>query len=219
MRADQTGKKQEIRECLEERAILPPEAWEAARETDRLVCVRCGEEGARLTYYKKEAIWREEFSCPAHIGKSGAGKTREGDMKTPLGVFSLSTPFGILPDPSREDAGGRRCGGYLRLTESHYWCGQNGPHYNRLIDMKNPPEGYRPTDADEQMIGYAPSYHYGMFIGYNEEGLPGLGSAIFLHCMGKHPYTAGCVAVEEKYMRELILELGQGAKIVIFRKN
>ena len=79
-------------------------------------------------------------------------------MKTPLGTFNLSTPFGIKEDPSSDDPYGRTAEGYLQLTEQHYWCGQNGPYYNRLIDNADPPEGYRPTEADEHLIRYSPSY-------------------------------------------------------------
>ncbi len=175
-----------------------------------------GGTGARLTYSKRNGEgWTDVFTCDARVGKCGVGKKREGDMKTPLGTFALSTPFGILPDPSPADPLGRTADGYLQLTDEHYWCGQNGPHYNRLIDNRNPPEGYTPNGDDEHLIRYAPSYHYGMFIGYNREGAPSLGSAIFLHCTSDSPHTAGCVAIDEKYMRELILELKEGAVIVI----
>ena len=90
--------------------MLPAEARAAALECDRLVAVQCtGGSSAILTYYKKDSdnVWRKQFCCDAFIGKAGAGKQREGDMKTPLGTFDLSTPFGILSDPSADDVQGR----------------------------------------------------------------------------------------------------------------
>ena len=203
---------------VDARDLLPIEAQETARTAEQIVTVRClGGSKADLSYFKKAAgNWKRIFSCGADIGKAGPGKTREGDMKTPLGAFSLSTAFGIRPDPSPDDPYGRRAEGYLQVTEAHYWCGQSGPYYNRLIDNDAPPEGYAPSGDDEHLIRYAPSYHYGLFIGYNEAGADGLGSAIFLHCKGKNPYTAGCVAIDEDLMRELVLELKSGAKIVIY---
>lgn len=202
---------------------LPEEALAAAQDPScrQILAVRCTA-GCRawLDFYKRtEDGWLRIFGCDAEIGKNGAGKQQEGDMKTPLGTFALSTPFGIMPDPSEDDPQSRVVPGYLQLTENHYWCGQNGPHYNRLIDNACPPEGYAPSDADEHLIRYDPSYRYGMFIEYNAEGLPDLGSAIFLHCRGKSGHTAGCVAVDEAYMRELILEMKQGAKIVIYSRE
>ena len=199
--------------------LLPSEAQNAAETACQIVTVRHIEGSkAALTYFKRECGgWTQVFSCEANLGKCGIGKTREGDMKTPLGTFVLSTPFGILPDPSLSDPAGRTASGYLQLTDDHYWCGQNGPFYNRLIDNSNPPEGYHPTGDDERLIRYSPAYHYGMFIEYNKEGAPSLGSAIFLHCTSGSPYTAGCVAIAEEYMRELILELGPNAVIVIYQ--
>lgn len=201
------------------RSVLPEEAEEAAKDCGQLIFVRhLAGSRAYFTYFRKEgADWARVFSCMANIGKNGVGKEKEGDMKTPLGTFNLSTPFGILPDPSLDDPLGRRAENYLQLTEAHYWCGQSGPFYNRLIDNSNPPAGYVPNGDDEHLIRYRPSYHYSMFIDYNREGRAHLGSCIFLHCTSSSPHTAGCVAIEERYMRELILELKAGAKIVICR--
>lgn len=195
---------------------LPAAAQEAALHAEQLICVQhLAGSDAELSYYVRDpGGWSLILAAPAHVGRDGVGKTREGDMKTPLGCFSLSTPFGILPDPS---PAGRSVEGYLHLDARHYWCGQEGPHYNRLIDCSHPPEGYHPSGADEHLIDYAPAYHYGMFIGYNIDGLPGLGSAIFLHCTGRSPCTAGCVAVAEEIMRRLISEIRPGAKIVIYQ--
>lgn len=203
----------------EAQGLLPMEAAEAAKDAEQIITVRHLEGSkAYFTYFKRtEDNWKRMFSCTANIGKNGVGKTVEGDMKTPLGTFNLSTPFGIKPDPSTDDPYGRKAEGYLQLTEDHYWCGQSGPHYNRLIDNAAPPEGYIPNEDDEHLIRYNPSYNYSMFIDYNREGKPRRGSCIFLHCTGKSPYTAGCVAVDEWLMRELILEWKPGAKIVIYR--
>lgn len=199
--------------------LLPEEAMEAAEDCAQLITVRHLEGSkAFFTYFRKmESEWKRVFSCTANIGKNGVGKEKEGDMKTPLGVFSLSTPFGIKADPSCDDPYGRKVPDYLHLTEEHYWCGQSGPYYNQLIDNRNPPEGYAPNADDEHLISYAPSYNYSMFIGYNKEGRAHLGSCIFLHCTSRSPYTAGCVAIDEPLMRELILELREGAKIVIYQ--
>ncbi len=200
--------------------ILPCAAHDAASQTDQIIAVRCmGGSNALLSYFKKDpaGAWVHQFTCDAFIGKSGAGKQREGDMKTPLGTFDLSTPFGILKDPSAQDSKGQRIENYIQFNEHHYWCGQNGPHYNRLIDSSAPPKGYSPSPDDEHMIDYRPSYHYGMVIGYNPKCIPHLGSAIFLHCFGRKPYTAGCVSVSEEIMRELVLDVHSGAKIVIFQ--
>lgn len=198
--------------------LLPDEAMEAAKDCTQLITVRhlTGSKAYFTYFLKSEDEWKRAFSCTANIGKNGVGKEKEGDMNTPLGVFNLSTPFGIKPAPSRDDPYGRRIENYLQLTEDHYWCGQSGPYYNQLIDNSCPPEGYIPSGDDEHLIRYCPSYNYSMFIDYNREGRAHLGSCIFLHCTSKSPHTAGCVAIDEKLMRELVLELKDGAKIVIY---
>ena len=202
----------------EAQGLLPEETMEAAKDCEQLIAVRhlTGSK-AYFTYFKKaEGEWKRVFSCTANIGKNGVGKEKEGDMKTPLGTFNLSTPFGIKPDPSLDDHYGRQAEKYLQLTDDHYWCGQSGPYYNQLIDNRTPPEGYAPGSDDEHLIRYRPSYNYSMFIDYNREGKSRLGSCIFLHCTSKSPHTAGCVAIDEWLMRELVLDLKEGAKIVIY---
>ncbi len=165
---------------------------------------------ARMALYERVGgEWTKRWECAAHLGKHGVGKQVEGDMKTPLGVYSLTTPFGALPAP-----GEVRLGEYLQLSGEDYWCAQHGPLYNRLVKAGVTP-GYAPEACDEHLIDYIPAYHYGMFIGYNAEGADGRGSAIFLHCEGTHGYTAGCVAAAEDVVRELLVTLDEGAVIVI----
>ena len=43
-------------------------------------------------------------------------------------------------------------------------------------------------------------------------------SAIFLHCTGSNPYTAGCIAVSQKNMLKIIRAAQPGAKICIYKK-
>jgi len=199
----------------EHSGILPSQARQAFREGAQLVTVRCiGGSNALLALFENRAgqcVMR--LCCDACIGKAGAGKRREGDMKTPLGTFPLNMPFGLLPFP---DERAPLAGHYLRVTPDHYWCGQNGAHYNRLIDASRAPDRWQPSPADEHLCDYVPSYHYALFIGYNAEGVSGRGSAIFLHCTGKYPYTAGCVAVSQDNMRRLLCLLGEDARICIF---
>ena len=72
--------------------------------------------------------------------------------------------------------------------------------------------------SDEYLIKYKGAYNYCMFIDYNAEGTPNKGSCIFLHCTGKNKYTAGCVAIPEKMMKQIICWAREGTKIVIRKK-
>ena len=55
-----------------------------------------------------------------------------------------------------------------------------------------------------------------MNISYNENGTPGLGSAIFLHCFGPaKPYTGGCVAIPVEQMRFVMQNVRPDCVVVI----
>ncbi|MBQ9366075.1 MAG: hypothetical protein IJT82_09880, partial [Schwartzia sp.] len=61
-----------------------------------------------------------------------------------------------------------------------------------------------------------PTYTYCMNISYNENGTPGLGSAIFLHCFGPcKPYTGGCVAIPLEKMRFVMQHVRPDCVVVI----
>lgn len=163
---------------------------------------------ARITVYEKiDGVWYALGSDTAVVGKNGMGKTREGDGKTPLGVYNLTTPFGILDDPGAQQD-------YIKVTEDHYWCASSGSeYYNRLVSASQ--TGRRPTYPDEELIRYKGYYNYCMFIDYNKEGEAKKGSCIFLHCTGAKSTTGGCVAAPEAFMVKIIRWAREGAVIVL----
>jgi len=166
-----------------------------------------GESRAVLELWLKygESAWHKEFDCPAHVGKSGVGRAAENDSKTPLGDFGMVCAFGIKPDPGSKLP-------YISVDE-HTWCCGDKEQYNRIIDIRQHPH----QCSGEHMADYAPEYNYGIFFDYNIEGTPGLGFAIFLHCMGDKPYTGGCIAVNEENMIRLVRAVDKDAKICIFK--
>jgi L,D-peptidoglycan transpeptidase YkuD (ErfK/YbiS/YcfS/YnhG family) len=165
---------------------------------------------ATLTMHEKdsEGVWRQILSSYAYLGKKGIGKTKEGDMKTPVGTFNLKTPFGIKANPGTSLD-------YVKVTKYHYWCGSTGSkYYNQLIDTRVTNRAR--TSSDEYLINYKGVYNYGAFIDYNASGTAGKGSCIFLHCTGGSKSTAGCVAVPESVMIKILKALKSGCKIVIY---
>lgn len=59
-------------------------------------------------------------------------------------------------------------------------------------------------------------YQYCLNISFNEEGAPGRGSAIFLHCFGPAmPYTGGCVAIPEYIMVQVMQNVREDCVVVI----
>ena len=182
---------------------------EDASQAEQIVLVeQTGASSAKLTLHeKKDGAWKQVYECKAYIGKNGLGKTVAGDKKTPLGTYNLTTPFGIKADPGANMA-------YTQVTKYHYWCGDSASkYYNQLVDERVADRKH--TSADEYLIKYKGVYNYCMFIDYNAAGEAGKGSCIFLHCQGSKKYTAGCVAIPEKAMKQVIRWARPGVKIVI----
>lgn len=190
---------------------LPSAAREAALTATQIVTVKAtGGAAATVKLFElSDGDWSETMSTNAYIGSAGAGKTKEGDKKTPLGTFNLTTPFGILDDP------GAKMGGYIKVKKTHYWCAtSSSKYYNQLVDTSK--VNYSASKSDEHLIDYQGVYDYCLFVDYNASGTSGRGSAIFLHCMGSKTSTGGCIAVPKRVMIKLLETLDEGAKIVIY---
>lgn len=160
-------------------------------------------------YTKRDGLWQNDFSVTGRIGSAGVGKVKEGDKKTPTGVFSLHTPFGIKDNPGCPLE-------YIKVTKNHYWSGMPEKYYNKLVDASKVSD-YNPAGG-EHLIDYEGVYNYCVAIDYNPEGIVGKGSAIFLHCQGRGT-TAGCVSIPESYMIYVLQNLRSDAKIIIDHQN
>lgn len=168
-----------------------------------------GDSHALFSMHEKdeEGNWRLIVSTNAFIGQQGLGKTQVGDMKTPLGLYTLDCAFGIEADPG--------CAlPYHQVTENDYWSGDEHCHYNQMVDIRDYPS--LDTGACEHLTDMGAVYNYCLNIGYNPNGVPGAGAAIFLHCQNPaKPYTAGCVAIPEADMRTVLRHIRPGCMIAI----
>lgn len=182
-------------------------------DTDCMIFVKCQNNSrAQLEVYKKRFLqgeyhWRMVLSCGAYIGKSGIGKAKEGDGKTPAGNFPIIFAFGIKENPGTQLP-------YTKVQEFLYWS-EEKDSYNQLVDVRK--TGRRKVKG-EHLIEYQPEYHYAVVLGYNMEGIYGKGSAIFLHCKGANPYTAGCVAISERNMVRVLNIVTERTRICIYPK-
>jgi len=153
--------------------------------------------------------WYQIMTTPGFIGKNGLGKTVEGDAKTPVGTYRFTAAFGIAKDPGCKVP-------YIQVGEEQYWSGDANPgmQYNQMVSINQYPN--LDTKNSEHIIEYTREYQYCLNISYNEAGVPGLGSAIFLHCMGaKKPYTGGCVAIPEDQMKVVMQNVKPECTVVI----
>ncbi len=148
---------------------------------------------------KTNASWQQAMApMDAVIGRNGVappGEKREGDGRTPSGLFRLKTAFGYPPSvPSQMP--------YRQSQEDDLWIDDsNDPNYNRWVRQSQPKAA-----SHERMKRDDDLYKYGIVIEYNTDPvIKGLGSAIFLHVWaGANSTTAGCVAVSEDNILKLL---------------
>ena len=151
--------------------------------------------------------WQQIMSTPGFIGKNGLGKEKEGDNKTPVGVFKFNYALGIAPDPGCQIP-------YTQIDENYYWSGDFNYKYNQLVDIREYPA--LDTTYSEHLIEYDPYYTYVLNMGYNAECTPGRGSALFLHCFGPiKPWTGGCVAIPTDKMKFVMQNVTADCVLVI----
>ena len=147
------------------------------------------------------------MTTPGFIGKNGLGKTKEGDAKTPVGVFHFNRAFGIADDPGSHIP-------YVKADDNTYWSGDVNYKYNELVSLTDYPDLNK--DDSEHIKDYIYHYQYCLNISYNEDCVPGLGSAIFLHCFGPaKPFTGGCVAIPEDQMKYVMQNVDDKTVVVI----
>ncbi|MGE7761656.1 L,D-transpeptidase family protein [Peribacillus sp. NPDC097895] len=151
------------------------------------------------TYEKKKGEWRRALKkMEGVIGKNGFTKSKkEGDGKSPVGIYSFGTAFGSKTKPEGVKMG------YKKTTKYDYWIDdQTSKDYNKWKTYKGNPEGK--WKSFERMNHEL--YKYGAVINYNTNPIiKGKGSAIFLHIWrGETKPTAGCTATAEKNVLSLL---------------
>ena len=163
----------------------------------------------------KDGNWKQIISTPGYVGKLGLcddSAHKEGCSQTPIGVYKFNKAFGIADDPGCKIP-------YVKVTDDTYWSGdeREGKHYNEMVSIKDIPD--LDMTNSEHITDYEYQYQYCLNISFNEEGTPGRGSAIFLHCLGpEKPFTGGCVAVPENIMRLIMQNVKEDCVVVIDTK-
>ncbi len=156
--------------------------------------------------------WMQLLSTPGYVGKNGLcldADHVEGCGQTPVGTYHFNKAFGIAPDPGTAFE-------YTQVTDDTYWSGdvREGMHYNEMVDIKDFPD--LDMTNSEHIVDYEYQYQYCLNISFNEDGTPGRGSAIFLHCLGPvKPWTGGCVSVPENIMKLIMQKVDPDCVVVI----
>ena len=183
---------------------------DAAKDAKQLFVVAGYEKStAWISMHEKDenGKWKMLSSTPGFIGMEGLGKTKEGDLKTPVGTFKFNKAFGIDDDPGCAIE-------YTKVDDDTYWSGDNKANYNQMVSIKDFPN--LNTEDSEHIVDYKYEYRYCLNISYNEDGTAGKGSAIFLHCFGdRKPRTGGCVAIPEEQMYYVMQHVNPDCVVVI----
>jgi L,D-peptidoglycan transpeptidase YkuD (ErfK/YbiS/YcfS/YnhG family) len=134
---------------------------------------------------------------------------REGDGKSPAGVFALTRAFGV------EDAlpSGSHAFPYLHATTTTYCVeDQRSGSYNQLIDSRTvTPRAWEKWSELRRPDGL---FDWAIVVRQNEpEPRPGYGSCVFLHIWrGAGMPTAGCTAMPRDRVEALVKWLDPDAK-------
>ena len=150
---------------------------------------------------KNGSVWGLGLVEP---GKGQMGK-REGDAKSPAGVFLLGDAYGTVSPPQH-----KRTLVYHRIGERDLWVDDpQSPYYNQHLVLNHTPR--TAWELKQQMRIH--DYHHSLklFIRHNSaetrgRPVPGAGSSIFFHIWrsdGRVP-TAGCTSMAEADLRRMI---------------
>lgn len=137
---------------------------------------------------------------------------REGDGKSPAGVFRLSSAFGYA---SASEIGSLNIP-YTPVTD-RLECVDDveSEHYNRIIDR----DAVAVVDwqSSEQMLMPGIWYEKGIVVEHNSNPVrPGAGSCIFLHnWAGPEDTTAGCTSMAPATMSEIVRWIDSSADPIL----
>ncbi len=132
---------------------------------------------------------------------------KEGDGKSPAGIFRLSTAFGYAPQPQ---SGWRMS--YVSLTPT-VECVDDpaSKSYNRIVDNTQVTPDW---NSSEHMRSSGEAYRWGLVVDHNANPVtPGVGSCVFLHIWsGPGHGTAGCTAMPQEKLESVIAWLDPARK-------
>ena len=157
----------------------------------------------------KETLLIDEFRFRCSVGKKGFSRNKkEGDLKTPVGIFSLGN---IYYRSDRVEKPVSKLKTFI-IKKNMGWCDdpQSG-YYNKLIKIK---KGLK--ISFEKLYRKDHKYDYLILIKYNyKKSLKSKGSAIFLHLTKNYLPTKGCIAITKKDFLILVKLIHKETKIRI----
>ncbi len=178
----------------------------------QLLTALCKGSEAVIGRYEKSGrgLWHLVGSPVAgYAGRNGVAKLKkEGDGCTPSGFFPLGYAFGCKEKPDTKMT-------FRPVTKRSVWVDDPASsRYNQWAEEDGD------WSSAERLADYPDSYAYAVVIEYNTAPvIPGKGSAVFFHC--GHKPTAGCIAVPEKDLLDILrwLDPDQSPGILIVKAD
>lgn len=201
-----TGKAFELPSSSSQCLVGIAEDWDSSHATLRFYQKSGGRwvaDGAawKSRLGKKGLIWGSGL----HPVPAGVATKKEGDMRSPAGVFTLGGVWGydsaIRKHPKMF---------YRQVTPRDLWVEDPAsPQYNRNVILQQDPS--TPWEKKQQMKQKDPAHALKLFIAHNAppKVVPNAGSSIFFHIWragGTKP-TAGCTTMDEAKLREIIAKI------------
>jgi len=156
----------------------------------------------------KQTLQIDDFNFKCCIGKKGVTfKKREGDQKTPRGIFKIENLY-YRKDRIKKPKTPLKC---VEIKKDMGWCDDINfeKKYNKLfkIDNKTKHEKLRRKDHKYDLL---------IPIKYNFlKPIKNLGSCIFIHLTKDYKPTAGCIALKEKDFLIMLKLIDRNTKIKI----
>jgi D-alanyl-D-alanine dipeptidase len=198
---------------------------------------------AKINIYEKDGInWKKvKGDIKAVIGKNGMGWgkgiynpedainntfRKEGDKRTPAGIFTISTVFGLNKVLEAKKELNIKYP-YIELTENTRCIGESkSKFYNEIVEQDKISKDWE-NDKNNELMRYEAirdeqAYKWGLFIDHNSNINNIMkkdntsGSCIFMHLWkNEETPTAGCTAIEESEIKNIISWLDYSKKPII----
>ena len=192
--------------------ILSANSWQLADKDQLLIVFSKNDttnKAVLAAFEKKGGRWQVHFNpVIASIGKNGFARTdekKEGDNKTPSGLFALGQLFTY-------ESAVKTALPFIQSTADDKWIDDPASdEYNTYV------RGRTSANSFEHLLLKSIYYKYCMVIEYNTHPVvKGKGSAIFFHLADDvYTPTAGCIAINEKDMLRILQWFQPGKKKVI----
>lgn len=197
--------------------LRTPPPWRGASQMILVTSADWNADRGRLRRYERDAdgwhaagdgievaLGRNGSAWGVGLHEAQAGpRKREGDGRSPAGVFALGSAFGYA-------ASSRTAWPYAAMSDAH-WCVDvdGSPLYNRIVDARETGAAAvagssEPMRRDLHAEG-DPRYELGLVIQHNPRDIRGAGSCIFAH-LWRRPdeATSGCTAMARSGMQALL---------------